>query len=203
MTDRHDPATFGLHSVLPGPESRPSPGRPTSWPRSSVEETMSRGRSLFIAAGAAGLLMVTFAVAGLIFAACSSAPTPAPSTVASAAPPATVSVPPSTAPSAAPPATVSVPPSTAPSAAPPAPSSVAPGVGAVGANSQLGKAIFFDKNLSLNRNLSCSSCHDAAVGFTGPLSKINLHGAVYEGSIAGAFGNSKPPSSCLLYTSDA
>jgi cytochrome c peroxidase len=140
---------------------------------------MARGRSLFIAAGAAGLLMVTFAVAGLIFVACSSAPTPAPSTV----------------PSAAPPATVSVPPSTAPSAAPPATSSVAPGVGAVGANSQLGKAIFFDKNLSLNRNLSCASCHDPAVGFTGPDSLINLHGAVYEGSIAGAFGNSKPPSS--------
>src|SRR5450756_906740 len=78
---------------------------------------------------------------------------------------------------------------------------------------QLGKAIFFDQNLSLNRNLSCASCHDPAVGFTGPISAINLHGAVYEGSISGAFGNRKPPSSayttmspilhidCLLYTS--
>jgi cytochrome c peroxidase len=43
-------------------------------------------------------------------------------------------------------------------------------------SARLGKAIFFDQNLSLNRNLSCASCHDAAVGFTGPLSKINLHG---------------------------
>src|SRR5450759_1227008 len=67
MTDRHDSATFGQHSVLPGPEPRPSPGSPARWPRSCVEKTMSRGRSLFIAARAAGLLMVTFAVAGLIF----------------------------------------------------------------------------------------------------------------------------------------
>src|ERR1019366_894214 len=67
--------------------------------------------------------------------------------------------------------------------------------GTLSPNEQLGKAIFFDQNLSLNRNLSCASCHDPAVGFTGPLSKINLHGAVYEGSIDGAFGNRKPPSS--------
>lgn len=60
---------------------------------------------------------------------------------------------------------------------------------------QLGKSIFFDANLSLNRNQSCASCHDPAVGFTGPLSATNAHGAVYEGSIAGAFGNRKPPSS--------
>jgi len=60
---------------------------------------------------------------------------------------------------------------------------------------QLGKAIFFDENLSANGNQSCASCHDPAVGFTGPTSDINLHGAVYEGSISGAFGDRKPPSS--------
>src|SRR5450756_649432 len=94
---------------------------------------MSRGRSLFIAAGAAGLLVLTFGVAWA--------------------------------------------------------------AGTLSPKEQLGKAIFFDENLSLNRNLACASCHGAAVGFTGPDSLINLHGAVYEGSIAGAFGNRKPPSS--------
>ena len=59
---------------------------------------------------------------------------------------------------------------------------------------QLGKSIFNDTNLSLNNNESCATCHGPAAGWTGPISDINLHGAVYEGSIAGAFGNRKPPS---------
>ena len=59
----------------------------------------------------------------------------------------------------------------------------------------LGKAIFFDENLSLNHNESCATCHGQTYGFTGPNDDINAHGAVYEGSIAGAFGNRKPPSS--------
>lgn len=58
----------------------------------------------------------------------------------------------------------------------------------------LGKALFFDANLSANRNQSCATCHDPAVGFTGPNSNINAHGAVYPGSNAGLFGNRKPPS---------
>src|SRR5674476_1345405 len=124
---------LGLYCVLLGPELRQSSGRPAGWIRSCVEETMSRRRSLFIAAGAAGLLMLTFTVAWA--------------------------------------------------------------AGTLSPKEQLGKAIFFDQNLSLNRNLACASCHGAAVGFTGPDSLINLHGAVYEGSIAGAFGNRKPPSS--------
>jgi len=60
---------------------------------------------------------------------------------------------------------------------------------------KLGKRIFFDKMLSLNANQSCASCHGPDVGWTGPLSNINLHGAVYEGSVVGRFGNRKPPSS--------
>jgi len=59
---------------------------------------------------------------------------------------------------------------------------------------ELGKAIFFDADLSINNNLSCAGCHAPEVGFTGPISDINEHGAVYEGSIAGSFGNRKPPS---------
>jgi cytochrome c peroxidase len=59
---------------------------------------------------------------------------------------------------------------------------------------QLGKDIFFDENLSANENQSCASCHDPAVGWTGPDSETNAHGAVYEGSVPNKFGNRKPPS---------
>ena len=60
---------------------------------------------------------------------------------------------------------------------------------------ELGKAIFFDENLSINGNQSCATCHAPEVGWTGPDSAINIAGAVYEGSIPGRFGNRKPPSS--------
>ena len=59
----------------------------------------------------------------------------------------------------------------------------------------LGKAIFFDENLSVNGNQSCASCHDPAWGWTGPTASVNAGGGVYEGSIPGAFGNRKPPTS--------
>jgi cytochrome c peroxidase len=58
----------------------------------------------------------------------------------------------------------------------------------------LGKAIFFDVNLSINQNQSCAGCHASEVGWTGPESAINAGGAVYEGSIPGRFGDRKPPS---------
>jgi cytochrome c peroxidase len=58
---------------------------------------------------------------------------------------------------------------------------------------QLGKSLFFDQNLSLNSNQSCATCHAPGVGWTGPDEAINAHGAVYEGSIPGAFGDRKPP----------
>jgi cytochrome c peroxidase len=66
---------------------------------------------------------------------------------------------------------------------------------------ELGKAIFFDNNLSVNNNLSCAGCHDPEVGFTGPLSDINAAGAVYEGSVLGRFGNRKPPSAAYATVS--
>lgn len=59
----------------------------------------------------------------------------------------------------------------------------------------VGKQIFLDANLSINRNQSCAVCHSQTVGFTGDDAAINLGGAVYEGSIPGAFGNRKTPSS--------
>ena len=58
---------------------------------------------------------------------------------------------------------------------------------------QLGKFLFFDENLSKNGNQSCASCHAPEVGYVGPDSEVNAHGAVYEGSIAGRFGDRKPP----------
>ena len=60
---------------------------------------------------------------------------------------------------------------------------------------RLGKKIFFDEKLSINRNQSCATCHVPEAGWVGDDSEINAHGAVYEGSIPGAFGNRKPPSS--------
>jgi cytochrome c peroxidase len=72
------------------------------------------------------------------------------------------------------------------------------GAGSLTSVQELGKAIFFDEDLSLNSNQSCASCHGPDVGFTGPQSDVNAHGAVYEGSIAGAFGNRKPPSAAYV-----
>jgi cytochrome c peroxidase len=66
---------------------------------------------------------------------------------------------------------------------------------------ELGKALFFDQNLSTNSNQSCATCHGPQVGWTGPNELINMHGAVYEGSIPGAFGDRKPPT--VAYAGDS
>ena len=66
---------------------------------------------------------------------------------------------------------------------------------------KLGKAIFFDKNLSINNNQSCATCHAPAAGWTGDISEINQAGAVYEGSVPALFGNRKPPSSAYATSS--
>jgi len=60
---------------------------------------------------------------------------------------------------------------------------------------QVGRLIFFDSTLSFKRNQSCAACHDGAWGFKGPDPQFNAHGAVYEGSIPGRFGNRAPPTS--------
>jgi cytochrome c peroxidase len=66
---------------------------------------------------------------------------------------------------------------------------------------QLGKSIFFDVDLSIDENQSCAACHAPEVGWTGPDDAINAGGAVYEGSIAGRFGDRKPPSSAYATVS--
>jgi cytochrome c peroxidase len=58
---------------------------------------------------------------------------------------------------------------------------------------QLGKSLFFDKNLSNPPGQACAACHAPNVGYTGPNQAINLGGAVYEGAVPGRFGNRKPP----------
>lgn len=57
----------------------------------------------------------------------------------------------------------------------------------------VGKAVYFDKELSLHRNQSCATCHDPEFGFTGATPGINLRGSVYPGSVKYLSGDRKPP----------
>ena len=66
---------------------------------------------------------------------------------------------------------------------------------------RLGKNLFFDTNLSTPAGQACAACHVAQVGYTGPDQTINAGGAVYEGAVAGRFGNRKPPS--VAYAGDS
>ena len=59
----------------------------------------------------------------------------------------------------------------------------------------LGKALFFDPDLSANGTQSCAACHAPEVGFTGPDAAANAGGAVYEGALPNHYGNRKPPAS--------
>lgn len=58
----------------------------------------------------------------------------------------------------------------------------------------LGKNIFYD-NIACPDNMSCATCHNPNVGFTGPKPSINKGGSVYPGAVKERFGNRKPPSS--------
>jgi cytochrome c peroxidase len=59
-----------------------------------------------------------------------------------------------------------------------------------------GELVFSDANLSLNRNQSCQTCHEPSQGFATslPTSSFEVRGSVVEGSVAGRFGDRKPPS---------
>jgi len=70
------------------------------------------------------------------------------------------------------------------------------GVGAAGSLStleELGKALFFDTQLSTPPGQSCATCHAPEVGYTGPDSAINAGPAVYPGAVHTRAGNRKPP----------
>ncbi len=57
----------------------------------------------------------------------------------------------------------------------------------------LGKAIFFDPNLSVNGTQSCASCHAPEAGFSGPEAFVNAGPAIYQGALPNRFGDRKPP----------
>ena len=56
----------------------------------------------------------------------------------------------------------------------------------------LGKAMLYDKELSVNRNQACAFCHMPETGFTGPVSELNRTAAAYPGSVRTRFSNRKP-----------
>jgi cytochrome c peroxidase len=58
----------------------------------------------------------------------------------------------------------------------------------------LGKKIFEDKDLSVGKNQSCQTCHEPSEGFAASLSSVVTQGSVVQGSVAGRFGDRKPPS---------
>ena len=58
----------------------------------------------------------------------------------------------------------------------------------------LGKAMLYDKNLSVNRNEACAFCHMPETGFTGPVSELNRTTGSYPGSVRTRFSNRKPQS---------
>jgi len=59
----------------------------------------------------------------------------------------------------------------------------------------LGKALYFDHNLSDPPGQACASCHAPEAGFVGPDSLVNENTAVYPGAVPTRFGNRKPPTS--------
>jgi cytochrome c peroxidase len=63
---------------------------------------------------------------------------------------------------------------------------------------ELGKKLFFDKNLSTPPGQSCAACHALRDGWVGTNTNA---AAVYEGALKGRFGNRKPPS--VAYAGDS
>jgi cytochrome c peroxidase len=58
----------------------------------------------------------------------------------------------------------------------------------------LGKILFFDKELSVNRNEACAFCHMPQTGYQGAIESINLGGVAQPGSVRTRFSFRKPPS---------
>src|SRR5882724_8769051 len=58
----------------------------------------------------------------------------------------------------------------------------------------LGKAMLYDKQLSVNRNEACAFCHMPEMGFTGPVSELNRTTGSYPGSVRTRFSDRKPQS---------
>jgi cytochrome c peroxidase len=56
----------------------------------------------------------------------------------------------------------------------------------------LGKAMLYDKELSVNRNEACAFCHMPEAGFTGPISELNRTTGSYPGSVRTRYSERKP-----------
>jgi cytochrome c peroxidase len=56
----------------------------------------------------------------------------------------------------------------------------------------LGKAMLYDKQLSVYRNEACAFCHMPSTGFTGPVSELNRTTGSYPGSVRTRFSERKP-----------
>lgn len=56
----------------------------------------------------------------------------------------------------------------------------------------LGKAMLYDKELSVNRNEACAFCHMPETGFTGPVSELNRTTGSYPGSVRTRYSERKP-----------
>src|SRR6516162_1150213 len=56
----------------------------------------------------------------------------------------------------------------------------------------LGKAMLYDKELSVNRNEACTFCHMPETGFTGPVSELNRTTGSYPGSVRTRYSERKP-----------
>jgi cytochrome c peroxidase len=66
--------------------------------------------------------------------------------------------------------------------------------GAPEAVAVLGKVLFFDKDLSVNRNTACGFCHIPETGFQGGIELINRTIVNQPGSVRTRFSLRKPPS---------
>jgi cytochrome c peroxidase len=58
----------------------------------------------------------------------------------------------------------------------------------------LGKILFYDKSLSVNRNEACAFCHMPQTGFQGAIESLNKAGIAQPGSVRARFSLRKPPS---------
>lgn len=58
----------------------------------------------------------------------------------------------------------------------------------------LGKAMLYDKQLSVYRNEACAFCHMPETGFTGPVSELNRSTGAYPGSVRTRFSDRTPQS---------
>jgi cytochrome c peroxidase len=56
----------------------------------------------------------------------------------------------------------------------------------------LGKAMLYDKQLSVYRNEACAFCHMPEMGFTGPVSGLNSTTGSYPGSVRTRYSERKP-----------